>query len=349
MAVFTPPTTAGLPTFDPSKNDVANRHWRYFEAWDMGKTVWRDQLGAWHEQIYPYQGGDRHTTHDTVTGTTTVTTDTSVQSLVNAQVVYEGGHVYELTAQEETDLIAAGYSSRINLEPVTLQWSPDEIRWLSRRNISADLPDIPATPVVEGNQGVFRLASGDSVGFSSSLRDWWLHDNTEGWTDVEVMCHAIDPPYFGDLGGGVTVLPQGGVVLRAQFDGSKWRGVTINNNVFLGLPMLNVGVWHANEDGSGFANRQFGWSFSEAYGLPYGFRARLVGSVVTVSIFQKNGTIFEDDPTKTKVIDLETDAGDPVTIPTPTGQGTCGVIAAHLGTDSRSAARMGRIDYVRLT
>lgn len=113
MPTFTPPTTDGLPTFDPSKVDTdgAHRLWSYFETWAMGKTVWRDQLGVWHEQTFPYQGGETHTVHDG--DTTTVTTDTSVMSLANAQVVYHGGHVYTLTAQEEADLIAAGYGAFI--------------------------------------------------------------------------------------------------------------------------------------------------------------------------------------------------------------------------------------------
>jgi len=348
MATFTPPTTPGIPT-STDKNDIANRHWRYFEAWDMGKTVWRDQLGAWHEQIYPYQGGDTHTVHDTVTNTTTVTTDTSVQSLANAQVVYEGGHVYELTVQEEADLVAAGYGDRINLEPVTLAWEPSDLTHLSRRIISADLPNVSQVEVV-ANQGVFTLADGDAEG-QSGLREFWLHDNTSGWTDVDVFCHGMDPPHFGTnyQGSGLDILPQSGVVLRTLFDGSKWRGITLNNNVIFGLMGLNIGVWEANEDGTGFANRQFGWNIFESYNFPYGFRASLVDNIVTVSIFQRHGTIHEWDPTKTKVIDLDTDAGDSGLIPTPEGEGTCGVIAAHLGTSPLSQVRLDRIDFERLS
>jgi len=349
MTTFTPPTTDGFPTADPSKNDVSSRHWRFFEAWSMGKTVWRDQLGAWHEQIWPYQGGDTHTVHDTITGTTTVTTDASVNSLANAQVVYEGGHVYQITAQEQADLEAAGYGAFINTEPVTLTWVPDDLTHLSRRIMFADLPNV-SQAAVEANQGVFTLASGNDVG-SSQLREFWLHDNTSGWTDVEVTCAVLDHPYFGSnfQGSGVDVLPQGGVVLRTMFDGSKWRGVTLNNNVIFGIASLNIGVWEAAEDGTGFENRQFGWNLFESYALPYGFRASLVGSVVTVSIFRKDGNIYEWDPTKTKVIDLETDAGDAGLIPTPTGEGTCGVISAHLGTSPLIEVRLGRTDFVRLS
>jgi len=113
MPTFTPPTTAGIPTFNRSKSDVANRHWMFFGSWDMGQTVWKDQLGTWHQQIYPYQGGDSHTTHDTVTNTTTTTVDDSVMSLANAQVVYHGGHVYDITEDEATELINAGFGAGI--------------------------------------------------------------------------------------------------------------------------------------------------------------------------------------------------------------------------------------------
>ena len=108
MTTFTPPTTAGMPTADPAKNDVHNRHWSFFGSWAMGKTVWKDSEGTWHEAIFPYQGGEFYRDGDGVT-----TTPTSVNHLADAQVVYLGGHVYDLTAEEEADLIAGGYGDYI--------------------------------------------------------------------------------------------------------------------------------------------------------------------------------------------------------------------------------------------
>ena len=111
MATFTPPTVAGVPTFISGKNDTANRLWSWFGSWAQGQTVWKDQNGEWHQNAYPYQGGGPHYTHDR--GTTTVTTEDGTNLLQNAQVVYLGGHVYELTAEEEADLIAGGFGDYI--------------------------------------------------------------------------------------------------------------------------------------------------------------------------------------------------------------------------------------------
>lgn len=111
MSTFTPPTTAGMPTADPAKNDIHNRHWSFFGSWAMGLTVWKDVNGDWHQAIFPYQGGGTFTTHNGSTTTTTV--ESSVNHLADAQVVYLGGHVYDLTAEEEADLIAGGYGEYI--------------------------------------------------------------------------------------------------------------------------------------------------------------------------------------------------------------------------------------------
>lgn len=100
MPTFTPPTAAG--------NLVGEgRLWRFYGSWAEGQTVWKDALGTWHTQLNPYQGGNTHTVHDG--DTTTVTTQTGVDELANADEVYHGGHVYEVTEAKATELIAAGF------------------------------------------------------------------------------------------------------------------------------------------------------------------------------------------------------------------------------------------------
>jgi hypothetical protein len=113
MATFNPPVTDGILAADPSRADRDGAHalWRYYGAWAMGKTVWKDQLGEWHEAIYPYQGGE---THEVWTQGVKVVdiADTSVESLANAEVVYQGGHVHiigEAGDADFDDLVAGGY------------------------------------------------------------------------------------------------------------------------------------------------------------------------------------------------------------------------------------------------
>jgi hypothetical protein len=111
VATFTPPTTDGNLIADPAKvgSDPAHALFRHYGAWEAGKTVWKDAQGVWHESLSPYLGGATYTTHD---GDETTTSGPDA-GLATAQRVYLGGHVYEITSQEETELIAAGYGAYI--------------------------------------------------------------------------------------------------------------------------------------------------------------------------------------------------------------------------------------------
>lgn len=109
MPTFIPPTGAGNPTYIEGKNDPANRLFRFFGSWAMGKTVWKDSQGVWHESTHPYQGGAITRVHD---GDTTTVTGPD-EGLATAQVVYYGGHVYEITDEEAAELTDAGYGENI--------------------------------------------------------------------------------------------------------------------------------------------------------------------------------------------------------------------------------------------
>jgi len=342
LPTFTPPVTDGRRVGDP--NDRSWAYFKYLGSWATGATVWRDQQGVWHESIDAYAGGATHAVHDPPNPSTVTAPDAGVTT---AQVAYDGGYVHTITDAEAADLTAAGYGDRIDIADLDLVWQRGQESKVTSKLVMSTGGVTVTDPAVEDSQFVVRATSGPAS--PSQLREFYLLDGTNGWDDCEVYCDGINPPHFGAnyQGLGVDILPQTGVVLRAGFNGSKNTGITLNNNVFLGLPMLNVGVWHANTDGTGFQNRQFSWDFFESLGLPYGFKATLVGTVVTVSIFPLGHGPKPNDPTKTKVIDLEVDAGDAGLIPTP-ASGKCGFISAHLGFDSRSLVRVGHTTFRRL-
>lgn len=109
MPTFTPPVTDGLAVADRNKRDVANRLFSFFGSWAQGKTVWRDSVGVWHESAWPDNA-----------------------DLIDAQVVYDGGHVYEVTDAEAAELIAAGfgdnlgeYELELDGEAISQTQSPD--------------------------------------------------------------------------------------------------------------------------------------------------------------------------------------------------------------------------------
>jgi len=109
MPTFTPPTGEGNPTFIAGKNDVTNRLFSYFGSWAQGQTVWLDQEGVWHQSTHPYQGGTFHIVHD---GDTTTVTGPE-EGLATAQVVYDGGHVHEITDEEAAALTDGGFGEYI--------------------------------------------------------------------------------------------------------------------------------------------------------------------------------------------------------------------------------------------
>lgn len=327
MPLFTPPTEEGQPLHDPEDRRNINLLLRHYKPHQKGVTLLKVG-GVWQLVSYP-----------------------SINQLRDAERVLLGGHVHEVTDAEATELTAAGYGDRINLEDVELTFKPDQFDHLSTRwLLNAFGTDDVGPPVVDGHErGIYGPLVAGTAAFGS-LREWYLHDHTEGWTDSSVLCEGIDPPYFGPQPDEVTIIPQTGVVLRAQFDGTYNRGITINNGVFLSLPLLNIGVWRALPDGTSFANRQFSWPLLEMPALPYAFEVILTGNSVQARVWGAGGRPPEwTHPTLAKTINLDTGAGDAGAIPTPTGEGANGLIVAHLGTDSRSQARLRRTTFRRLS
>lgn len=245
--------------------------------------------------------------------------------------------------------VVGGDSAASAQATVELTWTQSQLGFLSNRVMAVNPPNVPAPPAVDGNVGSFRLASGNAG--SSNRRDFWLHSQTQGWTNSRVFVEGIDPLYFGvhpTLG---DVFPQGGVVLRFQSSFGKNRGITLNNNSVFFLPQLNVGVWEANPDGTGFNNRQTSFDFATHPPFPYGFEAILKGNIIRVRVFPMGQQPPSWDDTGNpwvRTINLDTDAGNASLIPTPTGPGTNGVIAAHQGTNPLSAVRLHTIQYERL-
>lgn len=176
-----------------------------------------------------------------------------------------------------------GHSMASAQATVELTWTQSQLGFLSNQVMTMNPPNVPASPAVDGTIGSFRLTSGSAGG--SNRRDFWLHSQTTGWTNSRVFVEGIDPLYFGAHPTLGDVFPQGGVVLRFQSSFGKNRGITLNNNIWAFLPMLNVGVWEANPDGSGFENRQVPFDFGTSPPFPYGFEAILEGNIIRVRVF----------------------------------------------------------------
>lgn len=348
MPVFVPPTVDSGAWGDPDAEDPANRLFSFYSGLQEGVTVFQDQDGNWHQQQYPYWGNKHRSWYDGK-----IISESTSTGLQHARRFFLGGHIHQIDQETASELTEAGFGDRINIvSPVEITPTNAELDLLSNQVMTAHSPNTPDRPGIDGNITTFNLQSGTQN--FSNRRDFWLHDHTSGWRDTRVFCRALAPLVFTashpDLG---QVLPQGGAVLRFQPGGTakKGRGVTINNNIFLGLHMLNIGVWEAYPDGTGFANRQTSFDFFENPGFPYGFEAILEGSTVQVRVFPSSQYQTPppwDHPTLARTINLDTDAGNADTIPTPIGQGTNGFISAHPGTHPLAAVRIGPTTFERL-
>jgi hypothetical protein len=113
MPTFTPPTTAGRLIADPAKRHRSGAHalWRHYGAWETGQTVWKDSLGVWHTALVPFQGGGVHRVFKDGVLVSETGPD---EGLATAQVVYLGGHVYDITEAEATELINAGFGAGVD-------------------------------------------------------------------------------------------------------------------------------------------------------------------------------------------------------------------------------------------
>lgn len=213
------------------------------------------------------------------------------------------------------------------------QYRIDKTSQLTKHTMTVDSPNVSQVEINDGNLE-FTLSAGNDE-HVSNLRDLYIREDIVG-EDFHARA-TFDPPFYGDAGGGFNILPQHGIALRYQTDATKQRAVMVWQNIFGVNPVLLVGVWEANLNGTGFVNRQTSTGFPLPAGLtfPYTVECRLRGNIVTVRQWQVGDPVPEwTDGVLARTINLDTDAGDSVTIPTPDGEGTVGVAAAHLGTST---------------
>lgn len=339
MTTFSPPIQDGA-SWDVG--DYGSKLMRHYGSVPVGATVWRDQADVYHTQQYPYHGR------------------TDAAGLAQAKEVYLGGHIHDITAQQAADLTAAGFGDRINIASVNGTWTTEELaKFSSKMTLTADPPAVARGPFISANNAwTNQLLTGGGAG-TTNLREFYLHSDTSGWANSHGIV-VIDPPLFaGDVDGNpaLDILPQMGVVLRAQFNAvtGKNQGITMNNGTIFGIPTLNIGAWHAFPDGTGFNNRQFSFPFpdffTDAFNLPYGWEWELTGNIIRVRTFKMASdpnSISWTDPNRSRTLNLDTDCGSTATVPTPVGIGTNGIINAHMGTDPRSACRIRRFFMEKL-
>lgn len=349
MTTFTPPVGSGTAWGDPESREPAERLMSFFGNVPTGETVWQDQDDVWHQGQYPSWGNQIYTTHDD--GNPSVTSSPT-PGIGNAKHVFQGGHTYDIDNLTALELIVAGYGSGINTSDVVGTFKTEDLaKFGTRMTMTSVVGCASGNPFIHGNDAwALQLATGTGAG-TTNLREFFLHSDTNGWTNCHFMA-LMDPLLYAvDVDGdpNLDIIPQSGLVLRAQFNSGtgKNQGITLNNGTFLGLPSLNIGAWHAFPDGTGFANRQFSWPFGEYPGLPYGFEGYLDNNIIRVRIFEKGqdpNTVPWDHPTRARVLDLDVDCGSTATVPTPVGAGLgCGIISAHLGTDPRSMNRIRKL------
>lgn len=336
MPTFTPPVADGV-AFGNSGAD-SDKLMRFYGAMPTGVTVWQDQNLVWHEQQYPYQGGDVVTSHN---GTETITMP-AVEGLATARRVYAGGHVHEIDDVQAVELAAAGYLDRINIADVSMTWKNEELAKLVRSRVSfVDSQEVPVLTIDGGEQGDATIAAG-AVGSSGGQRDWFIHrDILYSNFEVNTGLNNVDYGVDGRL-------QQTGIVLRYVEDipNNRKYGVTVNNNVFFFVPVINVGVWSATLDGSSMTNRQYGFPLDSTFTplFPFKLDIRLDDNICRVRTYQADTQVppWADDLTSyvhSKAIDLDVDAGLPGEIaatPTPTGRGGAGFVVAHMGTSAHS-------------
>lgn len=344
MPTFTPPTTSGRLMSDPAKRSRSGAHalWHHYGAWETGMTVWQDEAGTWHESLTPYVGGATHRVFDGGVLTSETGPDAGLDT---AQVVYLGGHVHEVSDAEAAALTTAGYGDRLNLGPVDLTWSDGQQTPWTRRVITQDGDNAITLDVVD-SQGV-GVHTGSSA-LASNQREWWEHDHTTGWTDVEAST-IFDPRSFG---GGIN--PQHGLAFRTSTSGGYHQGILVWHDVAFGIPaIINVGVWKTPDDGSSgdFRSTNF-WATALPLGanvyFPYRLDVLLAGTSLSCRVYPTGGPVPDyTDTTSAMVVDLDS-FGNTTTYPTPTS-GACAVFLAHSGTDTRSWARLGPTTFRRYT
>lgn len=331
MPTFTPPLGAG-EAWSKGSDSPADRLMRYYGSTSVGETVWKDGTG-WHQSQYPYQGGNQIRVFDDGE----LISEETLGGLATALEYYLGGHTYEITEAKATELVAAGFGNYINTEPYTMDWfkSGDEDKF-TRWTMTVTDPSATYDLSADSSEHLVARENDGPAEFSSSNRMFWVH-NDSGYTADYDATVILDPTNYG-VG---AIAEQSGLALRAQQSGGINSAITINNNIFFVIPYINVGVWRANIDGTGFLNRQVsitGLGFVE---FPHRYDMRLQGNVIRVRGYNPltMAPPSWSDPTLAMTVNLDTDAGDPGPNPTPVGDGKVGLIAAHLGHSASVNAR----------
>jgi hypothetical protein len=219
------------------------------------------------------------------------------------------------------------------------EWSAPAVAALTKWTLTAD-GAAATTASFTSNKAEWRLTAG-GVQDGSNLREFYIIPNTTHTNFHAIM--LLEPIFFGDVGGGVNLLPQQGIALRCQSTPPTHTGITINNNVSFGVAQPNVGVWKSNLDGTSFQNRQGSFPVFSNPSFPYWIEVLLEGTICAVRMWGQNETPSPWTHTsRARVFNLNSDCGSPAdvaSIPTPTGPGSAGIIVAHLGTHAQHGLR----------
>jgi len=321
MPTFTPTTADGNPRADPHSGSARDRLMKFYGSNPTGVSVWKDQGGVWHQQQYPYHGR------------------LDAPGLAQAQLAFIGGHTYEISDAVAAELIAAGFGDGVNSAVVDYTWFKPEFttKW-DEWHMTDHSNSVYGMRVNSAeNLEIFEV-SGD-LPIQDNSRRFFVHDDTHFNSDFDAQV-VLDPVAYGAFG----IAEQSGLVLRAQISGGKYRGITINNNIFFVVPNCNIGVWSTNLDGSGFQNRQASLAIGLLVQFPMRYDVKLRGNIITVRAYGDRQPVPRwDDPLYALTVDLDsTQAGTSQQLidnPTPVGDGGAGLIAAHLGSLVGIAAR----------
>lgn len=145
MPVFSPPTFSDMPMYTPESD--TRKLFRHFPSHQTGYVVWKDRNDIWHEDTVAYWGDRRERHYDGVNFD-----ETGPDSGIgNARVVYMGGHVYEISEDAATELIAAGYADYIDGIDITVDIYSGGAPGVVNEDIySGGSPEVPNTDVYSG-------------------------------------------------------------------------------------------------------------------------------------------------------------------------------------------------------
>jgi hypothetical protein len=176
MPIFSPPTIPDAMRGDINGNSPADRLFGYYPPQEMGVTVYKDHEGNWQQSPYPYQGGSQTRSFDDGV----LVTDTTDHGLADAQIVFMGGHEYEITTALADELITAGYGENLGDYPLEKygasisQSVATDYRalWLNFiRDAGSAVPSDPSR----------RILGGDCVHVTQTGAAGWLWHWLDAW------------------------------------------------------------------------------------------------------------------------------------------------------------------------